>query len=134
MFNITIDKVCFVIQLAREFEVKVPAVDEDSGSNPIDDADIDVLEEHEDDPVEDEFTEFVDGLNSDEKYDLVALMWIGRGTYSSDQWEEARGVAADEATHKTSEYLLGTPLMSDYLEDALYQFGYDAEDIEKAMG
>ncbi len=134
MFSITIDKVCFVIQLAREFDVKMPVADEGSGSNLLDDADIDVLEDHDDEPVEDEFTEFVDGLNTDEKYDLVALMWTGRGTYSSEQWEEARRVASEEATHKTSEYLLGTPLMSDYLEDALYQFGYNAEDIEKAMG
>ena len=134
MFDISIDKVCYVIQLAREYDVKVPPADPDSASNPIDDDDIDVLEEHESDSVQDEFTEFVEGLNTDEQFDLVALMWVGRNTYTTDQWEEARRVASEEATHATSEYLLGTPLVGDYLEDALYQFGFDSEDIEKAMG
>lgn len=61
-------------------------------------------------------------------------MWVGRGTYATAQWKEARFVAAEEATHLTSEYLLGTPLLADYLEDGLYQLGYTSEDIEKASG
>ena len=132
MFGINIDKVCYVIQLGREFDVKVPSVDSDSGSNPTDDREIDVLEDRADDSLEDEFTEFVEGLNDDEQLDLVALMWVGRGTYTPAQWKEARGVAAEEATHSTSEYLLGTPLLADYLEDGLYQLGYTSDDIEKA--
>lgn len=134
MFGINIDKVCYVIQLGREFDVKVPAVDSDSGSNPTDDMEIDVLEDRPDDSVQDEFSEFVEGLNNDEQLDLVALMWLGRGTYTPGQWQEARRVAAEEATHSTSEYLLGTPLLADYLEDGLYQLGYTSEDIEKASG
>lgn len=133
MLNITIDKVCYVIQLVREYDVKVPPVDPESASNPIGDHEIDVLEDHIDDSVEDEFKEFVEGLNNDEQQELVALMWIGRNTYTSDQLVEARRMAREEATHTTSEYLLGTPLAGEYLEDALYQFGYNAEDIERAM-
>ena len=132
MFGINIDKVCYVIQLGREFDVKVPAVNSGSGSNPTDDLEVDVLEDRPDDSLEDEFTEFVEGLNDDEQLDLVALMWVGRGTYTPAQWKEARHVAAEEATHSTSEYLLGTPLLADYLEDGLYQLGYSSEDIEKA--
>lgn len=132
MFDINIDKVCYVIQLGREFDVKMPAVDADSGSNPTDGRAVDVLEDRADDSLQDEFTEFVEGLNDDEQLDLVALMWVGRGTYTPRQWKEARRVAAEEATHSTSEYLLGTALLADYLEDGLYQLGYSSEDIEKA--
>lgn len=53
MFDINIDKVCYVIQLAREFDVKVPAVDADSGSNPTDDREVDVLEDRPDDSLQD---------------------------------------------------------------------------------
>ncbi len=136
MFGINIDKVCYVIQLGREFDVNVPAIDSgdsSSGSNPTDDREINVLEDRADATVQDEFTEFVEGLNNDEKLDLVALMWLGRGTYAPTQWQEARRVASEEATHSTSEYLLGTPLLADYLEDGLYQLGYSSEDIEKAI-
>lgn len=132
MFDINIDKVCYVIQLGREFDVKVPSVDSDNGSNPTDDLAADVLEDRADDSLQDEFTEFVEGLNDDEKLDLVALMWVGRGTYAPTQWKEARRVAAEEATHSTSEYLLGTSLLADYLEDGLYQLGYTSDDMEKA--
>lgn len=132
MFDINIDKVCYIIQLGREFDANVPEVDADSGPHSTEDMEIDGLEERGDDSVQDEFTEFVEGLNDDEQLDLVTLMWVGRGTYALAQWKEARRTAAEEATHSTSEYLLGTPLLADYLEDGLYQLGYSSEDIEKA--
>ena len=132
MFDINIDKVCYIIQLGREFDANVPAVDADNGPHSTDDMEIDELEERGDDSLQDEFTEFVEGLNDDEQLDLVALMWVGRGTYAPAQWKEARHTAAEEATHSTSEYLLGTPLLADYVEDGLYQLGYSSEDIEKA--
>jgi hypothetical protein len=134
MFGINIDKVCYVIQLGREFDVKTPLVDSGGDSTLPDDREIDGLDERAEATVQDEFTEFVEGLNNDEQLDLVALMWLGRGTYTPGQWQEARRVAAEEATHSTSEYLLGTPLLADYLEDGLYQLGYSSEDIEKASG
>ncbi len=34
----------FIISKAREYDVQVPAVDEDSGSNPGDDRDVDILD------------------------------------------------------------------------------------------
>lgn len=132
MFDINIDKVCYVIQLGREFDVKQPPTDSDSGPGLVDEIPEDVLENGADDSLENEFTEFVEGLNDDEQLDLVALMWVGRGTYTPGQWKEARRVAAEEATHSTSEYLLGTPLLADYLEDGLYQLGYSSDDMEKA--
>lgn len=132
MFDINIDKVCYVIQLGREFDANVPTVDGDEKPQSPDEMEIEVLEERVDDSVQDEFTEFVEGLNDDEQLDLVALMWVGRGTYAPAQWKEARRTAAEEATHSTSEYLLGTPLLADYLEDGLYQLGYTSEDIEKS--
>ncbi|NQW11481.1 MAG: DUF3775 domain-containing protein [Alphaproteobacteria bacterium] len=42
--------------------------------------------------------------------DLVALMWIGRGTFDAETFEVARSTARDEAVHSTSDYLLGSPL------------------------
>lgn len=71
------------------------------------------------DPIQQQVRGLIDGLNDDESYDLVALMWVGRGTYSLDEFQEARKVAQEEATQSTSDYLLGTPLLADFLEEGL---------------
>ncbi len=47
--------VCFVIFNAKEYDAKDEVTEPDPGSNPSDDKDVAVLEEHEDDPVIEEF-------------------------------------------------------------------------------
>jgi hypothetical protein len=61
-------------------------------------------------------------LNEDERMRLVALAWVGRGTYSKEEWREAIATAKSEHSRRTAEYLLGMPLLGDYLEDGLAQF------------
>ncbi len=75
-----------------------------------------------------EIAEFIDNLNDDEKIDLVVLMWIGRGSFEPEEIEDARLDAQREATHKTSEYLLSTPLVADYLADGLEALGLTPEE------
>ena len=70
------------------------------------------------------------GLNEDEQVSLVALAWIGRGTFEAEELEEAISTARSEAVNKTSAYLLGMPLLSDYLEEGLEKLGYSVNDIE----
>lgn len=127
MFNISIEKVCMVIQLSRQLDVKDPPADDRPGSTPSDDLEADALEFRSSDTIGDELETFIDELNDDEALDLVTLMWVGRGTYTSEDWEEARSIAAAERVHKTSEYLMGTPLLPDYLEEAISQFGESCE-------
>ncbi|MDU1696025.1 MAG: DUF3775 domain-containing protein, partial [Bradyrhizobium sp.] len=73
------EKVAFLIEKAREFDVKDQASDVDSGSNAVDDDMIDVLEDTGDDPVVREITGFINAMSEDEQTDLVALMRLGRG-------------------------------------------------------
>lgn len=117
--QISLDKVCFVIVKAREFDVKDVASDEDSGSNATDDNMLDVLEAHGDDPVESELTGFIQAMTDDEQIDLVTLMWLGRGDATPDEWESLREEAVNARNDRTAEYLLGTPLLGDHLEEGL---------------
>jgi hypothetical protein len=78
-----------------------------------------IYEMDTEDPIQQQVRGLIDGLNEDEAYDIVALMWIGRGTYGIDEFQEARKVAREEATQSTADYLLGTPLLADYLEEGL---------------
>lgn len=128
--TIPVGTVAFIIQLARQFEVKVAPYEDNGNGDSDDDEEADLLEARRSDPVYDELVEVIDDLNEDEALDLVALTWIGRGTYSADQWDEARETAAAEATHKTSEYLLGTPLLPDYLSEGLAEVGHGGEELE----
>jgi len=131
MLEISPSKVAYVAILAREIDVKVAPWDAEG-----DDTDSDggaVLEAHADDPAIQQFNEFIDGLNEDEQASLVAVMWIGRDTYTADDLEEAIETAKQEAVNKTSEYLIGVPLLADYLEAGLEALGIDPEEEEDEL-
>jgi len=130
MFEIDPDKVCFVVMKAREFDVKVDVVEPDPGSNPADGDMREVLEDYADDPTYQEVKGFIDDMNYDDQVDLVALAWMGRGDFSKDEWADARKQAAEAHNEHTGDYLLGMPILSDYLEEALSQFGHTCEDFE----
>lgn len=127
---ISSEKVCFIIVKAREFDVKDAATDPDPGSNPSDDREISVLEDQPDDPVAEELTSFIDALSEDEQIDLVGLAWLGRGDYAADDWESVRGEAAAAHNQATANYLLGMPLLGDFLEEGLSLLGRSCEEFE----
>jgi len=124
------EKVCFLIVKAREFDAKDEVSEPDPGSNPSDDMDIAVLEDHEDDPVVEEVTSFIDSLSEDEQIDLVALAWLGRDDYTAKDWPAVREEAARAHNDRTAAYLLGMPLVGDFLEEGLSMLGYSCSEFE----
>jgi hypothetical protein len=130
---ISAEKVAAILAKARQFDVKDVVTDPDSGSNASDDAMLSVLEDHADDPIRTELIAIIRGLNEDEQVDLVALTWLGRGDGDLDDWQEIRAEAARAHNRRTAEYLLGIPLLGDYLEEALTQIGYSPEEFEEPV-
>lgn len=128
---IPLEKVCFVIMKAREFDAKDEVTDPDSGSNPADDRSAAVLEDHADDPVVEEITSLVSDLSIDEQVDLVALMWLGRDESEATDWEAVRAEAARAHNRNTAGYLLGNPLLADNLADGLSALGLSCADYEE---
>ena len=128
MLDLSPDKVGYIIVKSREFDVKVAPVDENPGSDEMDDGSGVVLQDFANDPTFVELYNFVEALNEEESWNLVALMWVGRGTFSKEEWPEALETARIEATNPTPDYLLGTPLVGDYLEEGLNEMGYDVDD------
>lgn len=129
--GVSAEKVRVVIVKARQFDAKEEGTDPDEGSDAIDDGMIDVLEDDPDnDAVEQELTAFINGMDVEEQTNLVALAWVGRGTYSIDEWKEALDTAKAEHNKRTAQYLLGLPLLGDYLAEGLEAFGesFDDED------
>jgi hypothetical protein len=126
--GIATDSVCYVIVKARQFDVKEGNSDPNSGSDAIDDGFTDVLEDKPDDPVYRELVGFINGLDLEGQLNLVALAWLGRGTYDRSEWNEALATARQEHNNRTAQYLLGLPLLGDYLEEGLSQFGRSCSD------
>ncbi len=77
--EISPDKVGFVIVKAREIAAKVAAWDDGATSDH--DAES-ILESFSDDATQDELKDFIRDLNEDEQASLVALAWIGRGSFA----------------------------------------------------
>lgn len=131
---ISAEKVAFIIEKAREFDVKDVATDSDSGSNPSDDDEIDVLEDTNSDPVAAELAGFIRAMNEDEQIDLVTLMWIGRGDGEADDWDDLRARAAEARAdfkaprREAVQYLLGEPMLGDFLADGMDELGIDWSD------
>ena len=128
--QISPEKVCFIVIKAREFDVKDAVTEPDPGSNPSDDKMASVLEDHADDPVMQELLSFMGDMSEDEQIDLVALAWLGRGDYSAEDWPTVRAEAADAHNDNTPAYLLGMPMLGDFLEEGLGLLGYSCEQFE----
>jgi hypothetical protein len=126
--TILADKVGFIIVKAREFDEKEEDSDPDSGSNPTDDGNADIMEDKAGDPTRAELVAAIRGLNDDEQIELVALAWVGRGTFDLDEWQEALETARLEHGKRVPQYLLGLPMLGDYLEEGLAAFGESISD------
>jgi hypothetical protein len=79
-----------------------------------------------DNPTYQELVDAINGLSDLERIEPLALTWLGRGDYAKEEWREARRIHDEKET----DYLIGTPLLADYLEEGLSQLGYSLEDFE----
>jgi hypothetical protein len=129
--TISPEVVCYLALKAREFDVKDESSEADPASNAIDDDMRSVLEEHDDDPVEEELSAMIGSLSRDGQIDLVALAWLGRGDGDIADWQQLREQAAAARTGPTSRYLMGLPLLGDYLEEGLAAFGISCTEYEQ---
>lgn len=75
-------------------------------------------------------SDYISGLNDDEKINLVAVMWIGRGSFEAEELEFAKQEARREATAPTERYLSGIPGLAEHLESGLEALGIDVADAE----
>ena len=82
-----------------------------------------LVEEEAENLTEKEFRALVGDLNVDEAADLVALAWLGRGDYEAAEWGTALVAARDRVNRRTAGYLLGMPMLGDWLEDGLEAIG-----------
>jgi hypothetical protein len=124
MLQISLEQLAHIIEKAREFDAETAPVDDDSGSNPSDDRDVAILEDTNDNPTWQELSGALDALNDDQRIEILALMWLGRGDFDRAEWVDALAQAREVHNAAETEYLIGTPLLADYLEEAIAALGY----------
>jgi hypothetical protein len=130
MLTIAPEKLAYVIEKAREFDAQVPS-DAEEGSNAADDDEREILLDTPDNPTEQELRDAIDGLGIPERQELLALMWLGRGDCDAESWSEALQQARQTQSASETAYLLGTPLLGDYIEEGVAALGLSLEDFRR---
>ncbi|KIN77699.1 DUF3775 domain-containing protein [Sulfitobacter mediterraneus] len=92
-----------------------------------------ILYGHEIERGEAELRGFLETLNDEELHSLVAVMWIGRGSFEADDLAEAMATAEREASIPTPDYLLGSPHFCDHLESGMEALGLSVADAEEDL-
>ena len=127
MLTISLAQLGYVIAKAREYDAEVAPV-EDTPSNA--EHEHSILEATIDNPTREELTTAIRGLNEDERIQLIALMWLGRGDADVAEWRNLLRLARERHNNRDAEYLVGTPLLADYLEEGAAALGYPMERLE----
>jgi len=131
MLSVPLSTVGWIILKAREFDVK-EAGTVDAGED--DDNPLGVLEDRADDPSYQELTSWINDLTITQQAELVALFWLGRDGGDALEFAELVEEARGKQGEGTAPYLLGSPMLGDYLEEGLEILGYDTSEIESALG
>lgn len=129
--SISPEKVFFIVSKARQSDIK--ATGSEFASDLIDDDMVHGIDDRSKETDRTELSGFIRGLNVDEQIDLVALTWLGRGDGGLENWRDLRAEASRAHNNRTASYLIGTPMLADYLEEALSQFGKSFEDFEERL-
>lgn len=129
LLTISLQKLAFIIEKQREFDAEVPADASDGGSNASDDGGGGILLDTPGNSTLRELRDAITGLNAEEQEDLLALMWLGRGDFTASEWPQAMKLARETRTKSEPNYLIGTPLLSDYLEEAVASLGLSLEEF-----
>ena len=125
--RISVEKVCALIEAARELAGKVPSTAGDRTTTG-DDSELVTIEEPEgigenEDARRRETVEFIAGLNVEEQTDLLALIWLGRGDYDIEDWDEAVAEAEARIAARDPDYMIGDAALPEYLGDGIEGFG-----------
>ncbi len=128
MLNIQPETVCFIITKAREFQAKEGVViPEDLPDSPSENWAQQMLADHDGDHTLQEVSGAIAELDDDALVELVALMWLGRGDYTLEEWRVAKQDAEASRSDHTAGYLLSHPQVAFYLEEGLNAHGFSCD-------
>lgn len=129
MLQVNPETVCRLIELAQSFHVREQAGMPEEGGNAADDWSQQMLADQGDNTSYQEFESIVKDLEPDQQQEVVALLWLGRGDYTLEEWDSVVKQARDEWTPETAQYLIGHPLLADELREGLELHGHSCAEM-----
>lgn len=127
MLELNPERICNIIQLARDFHAKEAVVIPEIPDNPGDDWALQVLADHRDDPVYRELKYAIADMEPDQQAQLLALAWLGREDYALAEWDAALQTAVENLASSSPEQIIAIPYIADYLEEGLRLHGYSCQ-------
>ena len=133
-----LETICRLILRAKELDAQVPADDPDEDPEDVDDTDDDgdgeggalsVLDDELNTGVEEEVVALLDDLADDQLAEIVALAWVGRGTYDASEWDDALSEANDLDPDERIDELLEMAALGGHLEAGLAAFDYSCDGV-----
>jgi len=70
-----------------------------------------------------ELAALLSGLSDDELTNVLALVWVGRGTIDRDSWQDAIYRAEEMKNKRIVRYLVDSPMLGFFLEEGLAELG-----------
>ena len=125
-----LETICRLIVRAREMEAQVPAIQADEEADPTDsDDEFAVLEDESNEAVEEEMFALLDDLGDDQVQEVLALAFVGRGTYDASEWSDALEAAADPDAEDPVDQLIEMPTLAAYLDAGLAAFDLSCDGV-----
>ncbi len=117
-----------LVALAREFQAKEAVCIPQEQDSPSEDWALQVLADHGNDYNVGEFRNIVSDFSERQRAELVALMWLGRGDFSVEEWEQAVDEALGDFSVRAADYVLAHPMVSGDLEEGMIALGLEEDD------
>jgi len=121
-FDLNRDTVQKIVDLAHEFHAQDDVTFDEDPSGPDEFWSRQMSDDYAEDAYYRALKTSINDLEPDQQVSLVALMWLGRGDFSIVEWEEALANAEGSWNDHTADYLIGTSLLADYLQEGLQKF------------
>jgi len=122
MLNVSTEIICNIITRAREINIEDDMFVPGDPDAPSKDGSKVVLEENRVDLTYRELKNAINELEPDQQKELVALFFVGRGDYDTDQWADAILEAENLPGNKRAQFLVSKPMLAELLEEGLAKF------------
>ncbi len=121
--------VCQLITRAHEFHAQEGVViPEDTMESSVENDPFQILADHRGDLTSLEILDAINNLEPDQQVCLLAIMYLGRGDFSVDEWGAALEEARNNWDVSVAKHLLSNPNIADFLSEGLSLLGHSCEE------